>query len=490
MPSPTTWLVIAAALVATVPAWIVRHPPVQDVPFHLATIRVIHDYSSPEFGFESIYEINLSRTNYLLYALLGSLFANVLGVYRANVLMMSLCLGGLPLAMRAFLRAVNKDERLALFTVPLAVNVMFIYGLLPYLLGLPLMFFAMAAMITHFRAPSLARGLAVALWSTALFFSHIFPFGIFAVGALAYFPYRQFAKWRGALLAMGPAVSLICWWVIGSAVGKSATSSLEVAFDSLPFEQSLREFPLWSTNIFRDSSDEFCFRLVKLLALLASVLAFASPRMGKSDTRRFLVVLLVCVICFFFLGERAADFWLLSQRFPVPILLSIIPFLSMPRGSLGRLLTAALACVGIESIANVSHHFIEFERTEVGGLDQAISQIPNNKRVIGLIYDKDSKIVHNAPFLHAVSLVQVEHGGLVHFSFAHFPHWPFRYKEGKVPPPGKIKKDWEWSPEDVTLREVYPFYDFVLTRGEGFTPAEGTYRIKWKDECWAVWEKE
>ena len=100
-----------------------------------------------------------SRTEYLLYYVLGDVLALVMGVKAASVAMICLYLGGMPLAMRELLRALGRDERLALFVVPLSVNVMFCFGLLPFVFGFPLMLLALAAAARHFERPTLRSGL-------------------------------------------------------------------------------------------------------------------------------------------------------------------------------------------------------------------------------------------------------------------------------------------------------------------------------------------
>jgi hypothetical protein len=487
---PVTWLVFASALVASMPAWIVRHPPLQDMPFHLATLRVIHDFATQGFNFARDYELNLAHTSYLFYYLAGSALAYVLGVYRANVVMMSICLGALPLALRAFLKAVRRDERLALFSVPLGVNVMFIYGLLPYVLGLPVMFFALAAVVTHFRTPTRNGGIAVAVWSAILFFTHIFPFGLFALGALAYFPYRHFSKWRPAVLSMVPSVLLLGWWLKGSAAGKQAGGSLNEAFAAPRLGESMQSFFQWSTNVFQDDTDEKWFLLLVLVAIVSGILSVGERALVQAHVKPFALVLLCSAACFFLLGDHLGDVWLFAQRFPVPFLLSVIPFLSIPRGTAGTVMTTLLVFVGAGSTWNVCEHFIRFEQTEVGALDEAIEHIPEGKRVCGLIYDKGSSLVHHSPFLHYVSYVQAERGGVTMFGYAHFLHWPFRFKPGMLPPPGTpARPRWEWTPEQVPIAEVYPYYDYVLTRGAGFAPPAANYKKSWQSDRWAVWER-
>src|SRR5258708_8334865 len=79
-PRPGTLAFVAVAVLATAPAWIVEHPPLQDLPFHIATLRLIHDHGNPAYGFADVYQLTLLRTEYLLYYLLGDAFAFAVGV--------------------------------------------------------------------------------------------------------------------------------------------------------------------------------------------------------------------------------------------------------------------------------------------------------------------------------------------------------------------------------------------------------------------------
>src|SRR5580658_5359985 len=160
---------VVLALVVTVPAWIVRHPPIQDLPFHLATLRVIHDLHDPAFGFDQDFYLDIFHTEYVFYYLVGSSLAFVVGVFKANVVMMCGYLGGTVLALRTLLLALRKDERLALFVVPLLVNVMFVMGLLPFMIGVPFMFWGLALSIRYFEEPTREHGFTLGLVAVALF---------------------------------------------------------------------------------------------------------------------------------------------------------------------------------------------------------------------------------------------------------------------------------------------------------------------------------
>jgi len=39
------------------------------------------------------------------------------------------------------------------------------------------------------------------------------------------------------------------------------------------------------------------------------------------------------------------------------------------------------------------------------------------------------------------------------------------------------------------MGELYPYYDYVLTRGEGFRPPANAFRPSFHSGKWTVWER-
>ena len=216
---PTTVLYTLVALAASAPAWVVRHPPLQDLPFHMATLRQIHNFGDPAYGFAHDYFLNLGSTQYAFYYVVANVFAYAAGVANASRMMMTLYLGGTVLAMRALLLAIGKDERLCLFVVPLLVNMMFLYGLLPFVCGIALMFATIALSVAYIESPSLLRGVWLAVLAVALFFTHVMPFALFGLVFATLFPWSHPRRWLQAAWPPIPSLLAVAWWVGLSAQG-------------------------------------------------------------------------------------------------------------------------------------------------------------------------------------------------------------------------------------------------------------------------------
>ena len=491
-PSLRTWGFLVVALFVTAPAWIVKHPPLQDVPFHLATLRLLHDSSNPDYGFAEVYRTNWLGTQYLLYYGIGHLLSFVVGVFRANIVLMSFYLGGTLLAVRALLRTLGKDERIALFAIPLLVNTMFRIGLLPFVFGFPFLLWGLATAIRYFEEPTLRRGLALGVLSVAIFYSHIIVFGAFGLALALLFPWTKpgFAGfgWLRFGAPVVPSLGLVGWWMRSSEGGKVASLGLKMLFTPKPLSQSMPDIPHAMVDLFFDESDEIYLVLLGAIVLVALGMSSGDKEKISSAMRRFWIVPLAFFGLYFLTGDDHPVYWLFSMRFPILGALTTLAVLRFPKGLRGAFVTVCALGIGMGSIVNTCRHFIRFELEEVGDIDGALAAIGPKKKVAGLIFDKGSQQIPLAPFLHFVSYYQLEYGGVVQFSYVGFPHWPVHYLPEKHPPNSNpLRLRWEWTPEQVTLDELYPYYDAVLVRGSGFRPPQGTFHTAWHRGPWTVW---
>jgi len=490
----STWLYVLLAVFATAPAWIVKHPPLQDLPLHLATMRTIKSFHDPAYGFDQNFFLALGRTQYVMFYLVGAALAMVVGLTAANVALVSAYLGGTVMALRSLLHALGRDERLCLLVLPLLVNTMFVYGLLPFLLGVPLMLWALATTARHYERPTLRSGALLCVLALALFYSHVFPFGILCIGLAVMFPWTQPARWLRCAAPVVPAALVLGWWTTCTEAGRLSMGAAtnNGADRHLSMDAAIADIPNWFTNVFRDTSDEFILVALAIVVVGSLALSIGDSDRGKPIARRYGFVPLACIVLYFVLPEAHGYIWLIAQRFPILFAMTAIPLLRMPRGERGALVTIAALAVGVGAIVNVCKHFIRFEIEEVGDIDGALAELEPDRHVCALIYDKGSTIMNNQPFMHFGSYYQAQKGGVVMFTFAGYAHWPVDFLPGKYPPPGgPARWRWEWTPELVPMSEIYPYYDYVLTRGNGFlSPPAGTYHRKWHDRRWAVWAKD
>ena len=245
----------------------------------------------------------------------------------------------------------------------------------------------------------------------------------------------------------------------------------------------------WLLDIFKDQSDDLVLIGFVLCALLLTALAHGEGRTDESRpvTRMYGLLPIVCVLLYFTTGEGHGYIWLISPALPHSLLPHGDPAAAdaawprhracsaPPRWPPSRCTARSTSC----------KHFITFQREEVGDIDGAIDEMDPGKKVAALIFDKGSKTTNWTPFLHFGSYYQLHKGGVIQFTYAGYAHWPFDFKPGKFPPPGgPARLRWEWTPEQVGIRELFPYYDYVLVRGNGFHPPPGTFHEKWHGDRW------
>lgn len=487
----SSWLVFAAALLATIPAWIVGHPPITDWPFHEATIRVLRSFHDPAFGFDQHYELQLGRTQYIAYYLIGAGLAFVVGVKVAQVLLVSSYLAGTVLGVRAMLLALKKDERLALLAVPLLYNVLFMFGLLPFLVGVPAMLFALALTIEQKRAPTVGRGIGLALLVVLLFHLHFFPFGVFALGAMLLAPWSKPRAFFVHSAPFAPAVALAVRWMFGTEAGKLSSGALFEKHAIRQPIQSLREVWQWLLDVGPDDLDDLILVGFMLALVAAAALSQGDADDSATDARALGLLPIVCLVLYFLLEEGHGYIWIIAQRFPFLFLLLLIPLARMPKGVRGEALAFMFAALASAAITVTAKRFVRFELEEVGDIDDAVAHLPPRAKVAALIFERGSNVVHHSPFLHFGSYVQTANGGVVQFSYAGYAHWPFDYLPGKSPPPGgSARLRWEWTPEQTSASgELRTYYDYVLTRGTGFDAARNGFHARFEGNRWTVWER-
>src|SRR5262249_10373545 len=148
------WLV---TLGGAVPLLAVRYMPFTDMPEHVAAIATIARGTG-----DGTYTIAFGSSQYLLYHALGAAIAVVVrDAVLANQILLAAVAVAWPLAFRSLLRALGRDERLALFAPMVFYSRPLLIGFLPYVASVPIALFALAVFARARQRPTLRRGIAI-----------------------------------------------------------------------------------------------------------------------------------------------------------------------------------------------------------------------------------------------------------------------------------------------------------------------------------------
>ncbi|MCW8128838.1 MAG: hypothetical protein KIS92_00510 [Planctomycetota bacterium] len=451
-PSDGFWIAFGlAALAYLLPFWIVKYPPMIDLPQRAAQVWLLGHLNEPEVA--ARYELH-GWSPYVLSYYLGWLFARVLSVPDAMRLLISLIVVSMPLSLLALLRANRGDRWWALLGFPLSFGPCFMWGVTPYLAAVPLGLFCIA--ICRDVRDDLTRGrrLQLIVCVAALYFTHALAWAIAAALALATLAVAGWLRRQAFLLAailLSPGPLAVGWYLFAKSsytmVNKGG--AWELGLDRL------LQFPVFQIDP-GTSSLGLVYGGV-LLALLAAIFWA-----GRSAVRswRYAVPAGLALLAYLLCPTQYFHTFFLEQRvavFVVPLALAAAA--SAPQPNAKRILQRAVALTVLAGSAFLWVRLPAFDR-ETQPFQKIAERMKPGKKLFFLMVDPESRALGRPYFLHFPAWYQAEKGGTAEFSFASLFAEPVRYRDGMGPP---LPQGFEWPPLDMSHEELLR-YDYYLIR--------------------------
>lgn len=493
---------VALAVAVTFPLWVVERPPIQDLPQHVAAIRVISDYHEPALRFREYFELHLWRTQYVSVYALAYLLSWFVSPLVAAKLILSLGLVATPLGLRRLLKELDLDPNAALLCLPVLFNVHVLLGFINFVAAIPMLFFGLAAALRLRNTERSCGWLVVAGWAGLCFLTHVMPFALLMAGLVIILLPRMLSNFRWAVATLGPVVVVSSFWLFSTPSGEAVRHLLfgasrgSESIASSPPEEAVREWVDWLGTITRDP--EAAQRTVFALMLLLVALVHAGLARTRSTRECHLtacrgrsaigILFALCVLGYFFLPTSYSFMWPISRRFVVLGVLFVIPAaaLAPPLTRQGAIVGSVL--LSLHGAQKNEEAFRRFEGRSYQGLDPLIARIPEGHRVAGLIFRTVDPDVKFSPLLHAVNWVKVARGGAVMFTFAEFPQSPFTWNPKQRPPP--VPARWEWLPERVRPDQDLVWYDYVLVHhGPGRIAGSCRFILDQRDHDWSLYRR-
>ena len=492
----------AYALVACstmLPLWTVEYPAIQDLPQHLAAVRVLFDYGDPQFRFDEYYERTPFSTQYLAYYVIVGVFSKLMPLTIANKLVLSIALVAIPYSLRSLLGSLRLNRGLSLLVLPLIWNAHLILGFLNFIAAIPLALFGLSLAVQQRVAPTRTRAIALAAVGLCAFLLHVVPFALFGLGAAIVGLSANRLSLLRSWLPLVPSAVAAGLWALFSAAGRSTLNAATAGGDTVDapepkyqsFGKALSEFPSWVTEILPGQQDDQTLVWWAVLWLLSLALAFPSdaPSPLLSSLRMRIRLLAPVSVAAYFLMPQSYDWiWPINARFA--LLATVMSITLIPKLTPLRAAPVVIAATLLSVASNRDIHsaFARYQ-SEVGAdFQEALDTIPNGSRVAVLIFDRHSRAVKFAPFLHFGAYNQVYNGGALMFSFADFPQSPFRFTDNRPP---RVGPRWEWKPQEVRPDADLRWYEYVLVRGgPGKLKRSQAFAPVFTGERWSVYERE
>lgn len=465
-------------LLLSIPIWCVQRPPIQDLPQHVAAVRVLADFGDPALKFHQYFELVPWRTQYLTVYILAALLAQVTSALVATKCVLTLAMAAIVVSSLRLRRALGLDPWLGLMALVLVWNVHVFLGFINFIAAISLLLLGLALGTEERRAPSRRRRWILATLLVLTFLTHVVAYALLVAGLFVLGLEPKVKATLRACVPLIPSLVAAAGWSWLSPAGNDLVGILaagagknDAQANFMSFGQAYRSMADFLLDILPGQGDDF--RFVVFALLLAALLLFgpfgSSSRVAHSNDaaaqRGRLAVattVLVALVAYFFLPEAYGFIWPISQRFPLLALLLLVALIDCWR-PIERVAAVVAVSLSVFSVVEVANAFRKFEPEAYSGFDAIEQRIPLGSRVAGLIFRSDSPYVRFSPLLHAVAWVQADRGGLVMFTFAEFPSSPFTFRPQSAPP--RVPPRWEWAPGLVFPDQDLGYYDYVLVRG-------------------------
>ncbi len=469
-------------LASVVPLWCAEFLPFSDMPEQIAVIGTLRHLWDPNWHVEREYVVAFGQSQYLLYHVIGALLSCVTGSAElANRLLLTIVGIAFPLSLRSLLRALGRDERLAIFGVPAFWSRPLTMGFVPYVASVPAVLFGLALVVHELHAPSRRRGVGLAVLSVALFYLHANAYVLFLLGAggfaFVFHGADVLAAQRGARLAAAraalvrtlrsllftvPSLGLSAAWTLHGALTASIRHD-EVVY--VPFKKLVGELPAWSHDIWQSHVDEGCAAVVwaAFAVLLLQRGDSAEEKRGARRRAMAFVPLACAAVAYVLLPYSVGVGVMLNLRVAVFVAIFAPLVLETRRGWASSVPILAAGAASLVLAADAAYEVRAVEREEVGALDRLLDRMPTDTRLLTLPFHLTSPHTHWAPWTFVGSYQRSRRGGIASFSFSELAHWPVHYREEAAPP----KKSVFWTFDSCLYRNEIDgrYYDYVLARG-------------------------
>ena len=468
-------LVLGLVAVANaLPLFCVKHLPFTDLPEHVAAMATIARLLPGGGG--APYVLALGKSQYLLYHLCGALLTRVVGdAVLANKLVLGLVALAWPLSMRRLLRALGRDERIALFAPMVFWNRALAVGFLPFIAALPLALFALAVLVDHCRQPTRRRAVSLVVLTVVLFYAHASAYLVFvacagAVAAAACWVHRPALDshrptWRPLLstlpLLLPSAVAAGLWWSTGSL---AAGGGQDAEVVRMAVVDTVSALPMWTFDIWKSHLDEVAAAL--WWGAFSLVVIGGLSRPPERGGRWVLAVLpfAVSVIVYVATPHHVGAAGYLNVRLaPLVTLLALATL--RPRED--RWGTVPLGMAALATLIMAWSSAGEIQRVSderLGDFDALLAKAKPGARLAMLDFQVSSPRTQEWPYVFAGSLYRARGGAVASYSFTDLPHWPVHYAPDTGPPPSM--PFWVYRPCAYRYRTDGMYYDYVLVQGE------------------------
>ena len=500
------WILLATSVIAVIPVWISRYPPMSDLPQHAAQVALLRDLHNPQFPYAGMFHLNWF-TPYLFGYLLVYFLSAFIGIVAACKTAVSLFVVGLPLSTGFLIDSIGIDPFWAILTIPCAYGFAYQWGFLNFLIAAPLGICFLAFVIRHRQIFSSVPAVFFAIYAVALFFCHALICAFFGICAVL-FILTTAGSIRAATYRILPLTAVIpvaLLWLQRTATNPAAMRPGRGDWNWLtttePYYQSLSE-ELHLRSAFWGRLTGFTPNLLGVFPswwhLAIAVALIALPFLaGLRFNNRFAyrLPLLLCVAVLLWCPETIFGTDFVYQRFTMFAIPMLLVSLAGPFHLTKRTLVVKLAALLIVvGLVNTAVTRAKAFNVETNGFSHALALMEPGQRVLSLAFDHEDGVSIAPTFLHFPSWYAAEKQGLVDPSVAMMHPELVLYRTGATP--AAVLWDFEWDPDEFQWSDYSgnQYRYFVVRSQEDhttslFSDASCPVQLRFHQEEWWLYER-
>lgn len=452
-------LMFAGGLVATIPLWVVEWIPLQDLPGHLATVRVLADMDQPPFADTYFRPDWLLPNAVYFYLVLWLSYLVPIGI-ASKLVLSAYCLSLAP-ALGALFQSCGRSRWLGLIGLLYIYNDPMSYGFVSFAISIPPLLFTIAIANRHAAHPTPKLGFFLAGLLVVLFLFHAqiylqaCMFGLVLI-------FLSFDGYRVLWQRVWPFVlgSLLFFaWFLRFFVFPPTYSRADVTFGGLASETGFR----WASpaklleemrnNIlisFNAETDELLMLIVLAitLVLLASRRRRSAYTIGRAafpahNRRTYAIEALTfaALLGFVALPLHMKGQALISSRLIPFAAMFLAGWGSLPKDRLLRVVVIGTILVtSVWFHLSVAQHFRRYVRYEMGDFKTLMAKLDADDRLAYLRPERAHRWVDSGGSWYLDSYHIVMNGGLSRMPFhVIYPHHTVVFPNKSLPRVNEVR---------------------------------------------------
>jgi hypothetical protein len=475
---------IIACLFGLFLIWQVPHPPMMDLPQHVAQIALLHDLLFSTHPYADEFRLDYFTPYWLFYGP-AALLTSFMPVLIASKLLLSLIFLAFICTGHLCLRQFNSPPHLLWLFLPAFFGLCWMMGFVTFLGAAPLVFLALIWADQYSTLPTARAGVKLGLLLVLIYACHALAFAFAALLAAGLWALEHYKTPR-TLITKGwpllPALPLILLHLLLNQRGADRLVQSTSLFTLSPLER------VWHTLSYQVSffTPLNCFIL---FALITSALCSGSLRQISG---RKLLPLILLGLLLLLLPTTVAGVDLVFDRFS----LFLLPLLALAINLVPsvwrwqRVMQVLLILASSALLLGQAQSHAAFAR-RTAPLDSLLEQIPAEKRLLSLIDQPLGTGRAGQVLWHYALWYQAERRGLAEYNFAQASPQIVRYKV--QPPLAAIKhntrlEEFNWQSYGAD-RYDYIIIGHASPLGEGlFAGASCLPRLIRQASTWTLFE--